>query len=259
MTAPFKEWTVLPHGELQHINERILTVVGDIKMPLVHFPRRMSVVQLQDGGAIIYSAVALDDAQMAQLEAFGRPAFMVVPSERHRLDAGIFKQRYPPMQVIAPSGAREKVEKVAHVDTTAPDFGDAAVRYVEVPGTNGTEAALEVTGDDGVTLIVNEIIGDVHGATGVRGWLLKLMGFAGDEPNVPAPVKMMFSEGKEELAAQFRRWAELPKLKRIIVSHGDIIEDDPAGTLQRLASELDHRVNGEHRRNRGGIGRGPTA
>jgi hypothetical protein len=30
MTAPFKEWTVLPHGKLTRINDRIITVAGDL-------------------------------------------------------------------------------------------------------------------------------------------------------------------------------------------------------------------------------------
>ena len=39
--------------------------------------------------------------------------------------------------------------------------------------------------------------------------------------------------------AQFRDWAEIPNLKRIIVSHGDPIEHDPAGVLNELAETLD--------------------
>ena len=239
MTAPFKTWTVQPHGDLVRVNDRILTVVGEIHMPIGEFPRRMTIVRLASGDLIIYSAVALDEVGMAKLEAFGRPAFMVVPSERHRLDAPGFKARYPAIEVIAPAGAREKVQDVTPVDTSAPIFSDATVRYLEVPGTKQTEAALEVSDTDGVSLIVNEIIGDIHGAKGLRGWLLKRMGFAGEEPHVPAPVKMMFSKGKEELAAQLRTWAEIPNLKRIIVSHGEIIDVDPQGVLRKLAATLD--------------------
>ena len=35
MTQPFQQWTVLPHGKLVQIDENILTVVGDIHMPLM--------------------------------------------------------------------------------------------------------------------------------------------------------------------------------------------------------------------------------
>ncbi|MDB5438104.1 MAG: hypothetical protein JWM33_531 [Caulobacteraceae bacterium] len=238
MTAPFKSWTVLPHKRIEQVTENILTTVGEIHMPLGEFPRRMTVVRLADGRLVIYSAISLDEPEMAALEAFGRPAFLIVPSERHRLDAPSWKQRYSDIWVIAPSGAREDVEKVVTVDDCAADFGDDAVRYIEVPGTDGHEAALEVQGEDGLTLIVNEIIGDVHGAHGLRGWLLERMGFAGEEPQVPAPVKLQFARGREALAGQFRRWAERPDLKRVIVSHGDIITDGPAGVLRKLADSL---------------------
>ena len=52
MTAPFKEWTVLPHGKLTRINERIVTVVGELKMPLMKLPRRMTVVVVGDRAVI---------------------------------------------------------------------------------------------------------------------------------------------------------------------------------------------------------------
>jgi hypothetical protein len=98
---------------------------------------------------------------------------------------------------------------------------------------------LEVDGNDGLTLIVNDLIGDIHGESGIGGWLLRVMGFAGDDPHVPAPVKMLMGKHKSEVAAQFRRWAEREDLRRIIVSHGDPIESDSRGVLRTLASSLD--------------------
>jgi hypothetical protein len=239
VTKPFKHWTVQPHGELVPVGEDILTVVGEIHMPIGDFPRRMTVVRLKDRRLIIYSAIALDEVEMQKLEEFGEPTFLVVPSERHRLDAPGFKERYPELKVIAPPGACEKINEVVPVDATIADFGDGNVSWIVVPGTKETEAALEVTGKDGLTLIVNEIIGSIHGAEGLKGWLLRKMGFAGDEPQVPAPVKMQFAKGREELAGQLRRWAAIPDLQRIIVSHGDIIETDPNGVLTKLAESLD--------------------
>ena len=61
---------------------------------------------------------------MQALEDYGRPAFLVVPNDHHRLDAKIWKERYPLMQVVAPEGSRAKVEEAVHVDTTDPGFGD---------------------------------------------------------------------------------------------------------------------------------------
>ena len=65
------------------------------------------------------------------------------------------------------------------------------------------------------------------------------MGFAGDDPNVPGPVKLTLGKHKAEVAQQFRRWAEREDLRRIIVSHGDTIDSDPRGVLCTLAASLD--------------------
>jgi len=235
MTAPFKEWTVLPHGKLTRLNERIIAVVGDLQMPLLHLPRRMTAVRLRSGELVIFSAIALREPEMAELEAFGRPAFLIVPSERHRLDAPSFVRRYANLIVVAPLGGTEKIGEVVHIDTGTPDFGDPTVRFVEI----AADSALEVDCDDGLTIIVNDLIGDIHGESGIGGWLLRVMGFAGEVPHVPGPVKLMLGKHKREVAQQFRRWAERDDLRRIVVSHGDSIEVDPRGVLRTLAASLD--------------------
>ncbi len=234
MTAPFKEWTVLPHRKLRRVNERIVTVIGELKMPLLELPRRMTVVQSRAGNLVIFSAIALEEPDMAELEALGRPAFLIVPSERHRLDAPSYLRRYPNLTVVGPRAGAEKIGEVVRVETSTPNFGDPSIRYVEV----AADSALEVDGEDGLTLIVNDLIGDIHGEKGLGGWLLRVMGFAGD-PDVPGPVKLTLGKRKSEVAQQFRRWAERENLRRIIVSHGDIIDTDPRETLRTLAASLD--------------------
>jgi hypothetical protein len=124
---------------------------------------------------------------------------------------------------------------VVRVDTSSPDFGDPSVRYVEL----AADSALEVDGDDGLTIIVNDLIGDIHDESGIGGWLLRVMGFAGDDPHVPAPVKLLLGKQKIEVAQQFRLWATRDDLRRIVVSHGDTIDSDPRGVLRTLASSLE--------------------
>jgi hypothetical protein len=239
MPKPFTEWKVLPHGKLTAIEDGILTVVGDIPMPVGDMKRRMTVVRLSDRRLAIFSAVALDEEEMHALEDFGEPAFLIVPNNHHRLDSKIWKDRYPAMQVITPKGAREEVEKVVHVDATSADFGDPDIALITVPGTHEHEAALEVRRPNGTTLVLNDVVGNMRDTSGFGGWLLRMMGFAGDKPHVPFPVKLAMINDKAALAVQLRRWAELPGLKRILVSHGSTIEDDPRGALRDLAVSLE--------------------
>jgi hypothetical protein len=64
------------------------------------------------------------------------------------------------------------------------------------------------------------------------------MQFAGEEPQVPRPVKWTMVEDKAALRTQFLEWAALPNLKRILVSHGEPIDFQPAEALRDLAQSL---------------------
>lgn len=238
MSAALKEWTVLPHGPLVNVADNVMTVEGDIRMPVGTMRRRMTIVRLRDGQLAVWSAISLNEAEMQNVERFGRPAFLIVPNAHHRLDARAWKERYPAMRVVAPEGARDKVAEVVPVDSTTANFDDPDVHFVTVPGTKGQEAALEIINPNGMILVLNDIVANIREAHGFGGWLLKLMGFAGDAPNVPMPILMMIVDDKKALAAQLLRWATIPNLRRIIVSHGETISDDPRGVLRDLAVQL---------------------
>lgn len=238
MAKPHTEWTVLPHGRLTRLDDNILTVTGLLKMPVGEVERRMTAVRLRDGGMVVFSVIALDEPEMAALEAFGTPTFMVVPNEIHRMDAKVWKQRYPSITVVAPAGAHEEVSEIVPVDATDIDFGDPAVRFVTVPGTAEREAALIIENDAGTTLVLNDLIFNLANRPGFGGWLLKLAGVTGTEPHVPAMIKMLQVKDEKALQEQLERWAALPNLRRIVVSHGNIISREPSPLLLRIAHEL---------------------
>jgi hypothetical protein len=238
MPAILEHWKVLPHGPLTAIDDRVWTVTGTIHMPVGDLERRMSVVRLRDGGLVVWSAIALDDIEMARLEAWGRVAWLVIPGDDHRLDARIWLERYPTTHVATPAGACDKALEVVPVESTAPDFGDPDVRWITVPGTREHEAALTVRGSQGTTLIVNDLIANLRHEHGFTGWMLRLMGFAGDEPNIPGVRRLAMVKDAHALADQLQAWSEIADLHCILVSHGEPIVDDPRGELRRLADSL---------------------
>lgn len=240
MSAIREKWEVGPHGPLVDIDEGLLTVAGEIVMPLGRFPRRMTVIALQGGGTAIWSAIALREPEMARIEALGPPCFLIVPNEAHRLDSRIWKQRYPDLKVLAPPSAREKVAEAVPVDATGDIIGDSAIAFATIAGAKLDEFALQVTRAGGTTLILNDVIGHVRHPHGIGAWLMaRLMGFGVHGPRVPRPIRRMMIDDPQALAAQLREWAAIPYLRRIIVSHGDPIESDPAGALRKVAASLD--------------------
>ena len=90
---------------------------------------------------------------------------------------------------------------------------------------------------DDLSLITNDLIGNVAHPKGKGAWMMsRLMGF-GPTPRLTRPAKWFFIKDRKALAAQLREWARLPGLRRLIPSHGDIV-DRPAALLNRLASDL---------------------
>jgi hypothetical protein len=241
MTKVLDRWTVLPRGPLEAIDDGLLTVTGEIHMPFGNFPRRMTVIALRDGRTAIWSAIAQPEPEMARIEALGKPSVLIVPNPGHRLDAKIWKQRYPDLVVLTPPGARERVSEVVPVDAAeggATVLADPDVAFVIVPGLAEKEAALVVRRPSGTTLITNDIIGHVRHPHGMGATVMAhVLNWGTSAPTIPKTAHVYIKD-KAALAAQLRDWAGLPALKRIIVSHGEPITDDPAGVLRRLAAEL---------------------
>jgi hypothetical protein len=183
---------------------------------------------------------ALKEPQMEKVEALGPLRYLVVPNAGHRLDAHIFKARYPDLTVVTPEGSREHVSEAVKVDATDDVFADPAVRFVTVAGTAEMESALIVRRAAGTTLVTNDIIGHVTRPHGLGAHIMaRLFDYGVHEPAVPRTVRR-FVKDPPALAAQMREWADLPDLKRIVVSHVDPITEDPAATLRRLADDLAH-------------------
>jgi hypothetical protein len=51
----------------------LLTVAGEIEMPLGNFPGRMTVIGLSDQRTAIWSVIPLAEPQMQEIETLGAP------------------------------------------------------------------------------------------------------------------------------------------------------------------------------------------
>jgi hypothetical protein len=110
---------------------------------------------------------------------------------------------------------------------------------ITVPGTDAHEMALIVSGPGGTTLVLNDLIWNIDERPGFGGWLMKVSGMTGKAPHLPPSLVARRSiRDKPALRYQLATWAALDSLKRIIVSHGDIIEQNPTGVLRDLAQQL---------------------
>ena len=232
-------WKVEPHDPLEQLDEGLATVAGQIRMPLGQFPRRMTIVSLKGGRSAIWSAIPVDEPTMAKIESMGRIAVLIVPNPGHRLDIRAWKARYPAAQVLCTPGAREGVENVIPVDATRDVLDDPTVDFLTVPGLAGKEAALSVQRRDHVTLVLNDILANVRHPRGLGAQVMaRAMGFGVHRPQVPRVCRRVYVKDTKALASWLQQWARESRLKRIVVSHGEVIEDAPRDVLANVASEL---------------------
>jgi len=227
-------WKVLPHNPLEQLEDNLMVVEGKLpgNMPL---GRRMVVVRLTDGRLVVHNAIALDDASMARLEAWGTMAFLIVPNGFHRIDAFAFKQRYPNMTVIAGPNALKKVELALPVDG-GPELlpADGGMHGENIAGDKIGEMAFIIEHAGGKkTLLLNDALFNQPHMSGFGGFVMRAMGSTGALKVSPIMRIFGVSDGKA-FRAHLLRLAEKVGVSRLIVSHGGIVDGDIAGRLRAI-------------------------
>jgi hypothetical protein len=231
MAAGYTAWKVNRHDPIEKLAENLWRVSGMMENKT---QRQMVVVRLQDGRLIVHNAIALGDAEMAELEAFGTMAALVVPNGFHRQDALIWKQRYPAMKVYCPASSRPRVEKLLPVDGTFDDLpGDDSCSSRHVDGMKQGEGVMEVKSGDGTTLVYCDTILNMAPMGGVFGFLLAPTGTL----SVPRATQWFFTKDKKALRGDLER-AAAANPRRLLVGHGKPVTEGVAAKLMEAAARL---------------------
>jgi hypothetical protein len=237
MAKALDTWTVHPHRPIDEVSENIWCVEGDA--PGIPLKRVMTLARLTDGTVAVHSAIALEDDLMQKIEAWGRPAHLLVPNGYHRLDAKIYAQRYPELKVYCPSGSRSRVAEVVAVDGAYEDFPkDDRVSLLTLDGTASSEGAMVIRDGGEITLVLNDAVFNMPHVPGVQGFVLRHVAKSSGGPRISRVGRILMVKDKPAFIAQLERFADLPGLSRVIVSHHEPISDDPAGTLKKVAASL---------------------
>jgi hypothetical protein len=233
MPKAFETWNPLPHRPLEKLEPNLWRVEGDL--PGGNGTRVMTLIKRADGGVIVHNAIALEDELMKEIEAWGTPELMVVPNGFHRLDAKVFKERYPKIKVVAPKAAVKKVAQVVAVDGSIDEAStDDTVRITHLEGTKDHEAVVEVRSGSTTTLVFNDVINNLPRMGGVMGFMLAPTGRVA----VPRIFRWFFIKDRPKFTAHINRLADHGDLKRVIVSHGAMLTDQPGASLRAALTTL---------------------
>ena len=218
MAKAHGEWKVLPHGPLERLAENLWWVQGSL--PSMSLKRVMTIAKLPDATLVIHNGIALQQPAMHELEAFGTPAYLIVPNGMHRLDAAAYKQRYPQLKVFAPKGSRKKVQAVVPVDGTFEDFPrEASVQLEALQGVADSEGVMLVHSSDGLSVVLTDAVFNMDRKRDVLGFVFTTLLGSAPGPRVSRLAKLALIKDKAALRADLQRLADKPDLVRLVVAH----------------------------------------
>lgn len=234
------EATIYPYRPLQPLAANLWQVEGTLSNGL---PRNMTVYRLSDGRLLLYSVVAMHDEGMAALEKLGRPAVMVMPHDRHGMDAPFYKRRYPDLRVLAPE---PRHPRRVPIDGDILELGALGVPAYVLPGTTYHEVVLELPvqndspgGAAGAfALCTTELLGNLSGLPGVMGLLLRVLGPPGGGLGVARVVRWREVSDRDRARAWMKSTAERPELRMVLVGHGHPVTENADVALRRAAEQV---------------------
>lgn len=236
------EWLahVLPHSPIQELAPNLWHVTGS----LMTAPREMVLYKLPDSTLLIHSAIALNEAGMSQLESLGVPKILIVPNRIHKLDALVYKHRYPDILVVAPEAAKPYVEEVVRVDAVAEEFLPKQGIICHQPaGIRPQELVYQLQLTTGKALIFTDILFNLTQSylemyAPKTKWTFRFLGASGYF-GITALGKQFFMTDK----SAYRQWLEtladsISNLRVISVAHGEPILNNCNQRLREAAARL---------------------
>lgn len=230
-------WKAHDHSSIQKLSDRVWRIEGSV--PGIPMRRVMVVAKRGDGGLVVHNGIALRDAEIAEVEAWGAVKQIVVPNGYHRLDSKVFHDRYPDAQVLAPNGARTRVEEVVPVNATFSEVAsDPHVELVNLDGVKEKEGAMIIRDNDGTTLVLTDALFNMPHGGGMPGFVLKNITGSSGGPKISNLFRWFVIADKKAFRAHIERLADLPNLRRVIVAHHQTIDTDVASKLRTAVASL---------------------
>ncbi|WP_456734378.1 DUF4336 domain-containing protein [Bradyrhizobium sp. USDA 3364] len=207
----------------------------DVTVAGFHYPTRMAVIRLADGGLFVWSPVRLTRELQAAVDALGQVRHIVAPNSLHHLFLAEWKQAYPAAVLHAPPGLRKRRRDLAF----GADLADGAsldwLGQIDQAVMRGNLITTEVvffhitSGTVLFTDLLQQIPAEL--VSGWRATIAKLDLMVGPEPSVPRKFRVAFT-GRRAARRAMQRILAWPA-EKVLMAHGTPVEQDAPAFLRR--------------------------
>ena len=221
---------------LNQFGDEIWTADGpDVAVVGFHYPTRMAVIRLPDGGLFIWSPISLTDILRAEVDALGQVRHIIAPNSLHHLFLPEWKRAFPGAKVYAPPGLRKKRKDIAFDadlgDAPNPDWAREIDQVLMHGNLITTEAAFFHVKSG--TVLFTDLIQQLpaNSFSGWRALVAKLDLMTGSEPSVPRKFRVAFTNRRAARDALQRIFAW--PAQKVLMAHGTPVETDARAFLRR--------------------------
>jgi|TARA_B100002003_G_scaffold238080_1_gene255917 hypothetical protein len=210
-------------------------MVGGSKLGL-----RMTVVRLAEDKLWVHSPTTISDTLIEEVNNLGEVACIVGPNNAHNLFLMEWRSAYPQAQLYVSKGIPKKLKLTDGFTPLQADFNniwEEDLAWAYLPGFSVFDESVFLH-KKSKSLIVTDYIQNYEGIepTFIQKFILGPIGFKGI--CIAPPLKLGFlhkdKAGYGEALTRVEQW----QFERIIVTHGDIIDDDAMATFTRLSSRF---------------------
>lgn len=212
----------------------------DVTVAGFHYPTRMAIIRLADGGLVVCSPIRLSDDLRAAVDALGRVAHIVAPNSLHHLFLAEWRRAYPGARLYAAPGLRKKRRDLAfdaELDDAAAADWVGEIDQVAMRGNLITTEIVFFHRASG-TAMFTDLLQQIA-AERLSGWravVAKLDLMTGPEPSVPRKFRLAFV-GRRKARAALERILGWP-VEKVLMAHGTPVETDAPAFLRRAFERL---------------------
>ena len=221
---------------LKEFGHEIWTADGpDVAVVGFHYPTRMAIIRLSDGGLFISSPIQLSSSLRAEVDAVGQVRHIIAPNSLHHLFLPEWKRAYPEANLYAPPGLRRKREDIVF----DADLGSAPnpdwVKEIDQVLMYGNIITTEVVffHVKSGTVLFTDLIQQlpINLIPGWRAVIAKLDLMVEREPSVPRKFRYAFTNRRaaRESLEHVLAWPA----EKVLMAHGTPVEKDARAYLRR--------------------------
>lgn len=200
-----------------------------------HYPTRMAVIRLADGGLFLWSPVTLTTKLKAAIDALGAVRFIVTPTAMHHLALPAWRAAYPDATLYAAPGARQRAKQI-NFDA---ELGDEPVGpwmvdvdHVLMHGNLIATEAVFFHRKSGVVLIADLLQNfPPDWFSGWRAWVARMDGMIAPEARTPRKFRLAFTDRKAARASLARVLAW--PARQVFMAHATPVREEGAAFLAR--------------------------